>query len=404
MNKEELDQYADVILKHPNLLLQWATGCGKTKQAIRAIDRLDKDHHNRVLIVVAEIAHKKNWIREFQKWNPQLLIDINYEIEIICYNSLHHHMGQHYDLVIFDESHHLGTNIRLDVLTDIYSSRFLLLSATMDKNIIYAIEEIIGPIYVSTITLQQSIDWGLLPEPTIVLVPMELDNIICDQVVEETRGKSAYAQTIHCTVREKWNYLKDKRRYPNLKLLVSCTQRQKYNDLCLKIEYYKKLYFSKQTESIKNKWLQYGSQRKVFLGSLKDKKAREIITTFGKSRYICFCTNIEQADKLGGNNAIHSEKDKPLETIDKFNDKQINSLFVVGMLKEGQNLVDIEKGLIIQLDGKILPFIQKTGRVLRAEYPEIYIIYIKGTQDEIYLNRALEHVNPEYIRYYEDHN
>jgi glutathione synthase len=84
--------------------------------------------------------------------------------------------------------------------------------------------------------------------------------------------------------------------------------------------------------------------------------------------------------------------------------KEINSLFVVGMLQEGQNLNDIEKGIIIQLDGKLRSFIQKSGRVLRAEHPEIFIIYVKGTQDETYLKNALEGLNPDYITYYEDYN
>ena len=106
MTRDELDQYATDLLKNnKNVLLEWATGCGKTKQAIKAIDFLDHNKHNRVLIVVAEIAHKKNWIDEFNKWNKAILTNINYEISLICYDSLHHYQGEHFDLIILDEAH-----------------------------------------------------------------------------------------------------------------------------------------------------------------------------------------------------------------------------------------------------------------------------------------------------------
>ena len=87
----------------------------------------------------------------------------------------------------------------------------------------------------------------------------------------------------------------------------------------------------------------------------------------------------------------------PLEIIDKFNNKEIDNLFAVGMLKEGMNLNDIQVGIIVQLDGQEISFIQKFGRTLRAESPIQYIIYYRGTRDEEYLNKALESINKDYI-------
>ena len=405
MNREEIDALAkNILLEHKNILFQWATGCGKTKQAIQAIDLLDKNKTNRILIVIAEKAHRKNWTEEFKKWNNNILDNLNYDITMVCYDSLHHHQNEHFDVVIFDESHHLGTDIRLDILRNVISDKFILLSATMNPNIIYEISKIIGNIFVSTITLQQAIDWGIIPEPKIILIPLTLDNKVINQEIEEVRGKKDKLVTVKCSVAEKWKYIKDKKKYPNLRLIISCTERQKYNDLEVKMDYYRRLFNMRHSESLKNKMLQYGSQRKVFLGQLKDAKAKEIISSFEESRYICFCSSIEQADRLGGSNSIHYKKENTQQIIDMFNNKEINSLYVVGMLREGQNLNEIEKGLIIQLDGTTLPFIQKSGRILRSENPEIYIIYFAGTQDEVYLNRALEHINPEYISYYENHN
>lgn len=406
MNRQEIDLLGRTLLSdYKNVLLEWATGCGKTKQAITGISMLDRDEFNRVLIVVAEVAHKKNWIDEFHKWGfSSLLTDVNFEIEIICYDSLHHHQDEHYNLVIFDEAHHIFTEIRTSILRRIHSDRFILLSATMDDNIINEIEDIIGYVMVSRISLQTAIDWGLVPAPRIILYPLTLDNTILNHVITEERGSAEKAVTINCNIKDKWIYLRNKKKYPNIKLVMPATSLQYYNQLDSKIEFYKKLFFAKQSESIKSKWLHYGLQRKTFLGLLKDDAAKKIIQEFGKCRFICFCTNVEQADKLGGSHSINYKNKESLDVIDRFNNKEINSLFVVGMLQEGQNLNDIEKGIIIQLDGKLRSFIQKSGRVLRAEHPEIFIIYVKGTRDEEYLKNALEGLNPDYITYYEDYN
>ena len=407
MDRQEIDNLAKhIIAENKNVLLQWATGCGKTKQAITAFDLLNKEsgYVNNVLIVIAETAHRKNWIEEFNRWNPGLLQDMRYSISIICYDSLHHYVGRHFDLIILDEAHHIWTDIKMSLLKQVTSDRFILLSATVEDKMIYELEEIIGKIKVSKITLQEAIDFNILPQPEIILVPLQLDNKILNQTIEIVRGEEKKRVTIRCTVSEKWKYLKDKRKYPNLRLIVSCTERQKYNDFDEKIDYYQNLFYKTKKEPIKVKWLNYGLQRKSFLGQLKFDKAKEVLSTFGECRYICFCTDIEQADRLGGNHSIHTKKENPLKTIDDFNDKKINSLFVVGMLKEGQNLKDIERGLIIQLDGVTRPFIQKLGRVLRAEYPKIYIIYFEGTQDEVYLDRALENINKSYITKYENCN
>lgn len=71
------------------------------------------------------------------------------------------------------------------------------------------------------------------------------------------------------------------------------------------------------------------------------------------------------------------------------------------MLQEGQNLKDIECGIIVQLDGKEGPFIQKFGRTLRSEHPVQYIICIKGTQDNVYLERVIKNLDPNHVKYIE---
>jgi ERCC4-related helicase len=74
------------------------------------------------------------------------------------------------------------------------------------------------------------------------------------------------------------------------------------------------------------------------------------------------------------------------------------------MLQEGQNLVDIQAGIIIQLDGEERTFVQRFGRSMRAEDPVQFIFYYKGTRDEEYLENALQDIDKQYITVIEDLN
>ena len=87
MTKAEIQQKAVEMMRDtPLLILQWATGCGKSKAAIDIVKDLDT---HKVLLAVAEIAHRENWKQEFLKWvraggvvSKGLQNRRNYEIEL----------------------------------------------------------------------------------------------------------------------------------------------------------------------------------------------------------------------------------------------------------------------------------------------------------------------------------
>ena len=139
------------------------------------------------------------------------------------------------------------------------------------------------------------------------------------------------------------------------------------------------------------------SKKKEISWRTKTDLVRTLLHKIRDKRFICFCTSIEQAEQLGGQNAIHSKRTDSLQIIKDFNRKKINNLFAVGMLQEGQNLTDIEVGIIIQLDGQERAFIQKFGRSLRAEDPIQFIFYYENTRDTEYLKNVLEGIDRKYI-------
>lgn len=390
MTKEELQNKAVSLIQDNNrVALQWGTGIGKSKVAIDAIKLIKP---LKVLLIVAETAHKNNWIEEFNKW------DLNYDNIIIeCYASLKKYRNTKWDLIIFDEAHHLGSDLRVDILNTIKSEKILLLSATLPDQIMKMLSDIFGEFKSSKVTIKQAIDWGILPKPKVILIPLNLSCVGNTEFIIEEWGLKHKRVVLTCDYHDRWKYINHKDKYPNVTLKIRCTQQQKYNYYTDQFDYWKRQFMIRRQEFLKNKWLQSGSKRKVFLGESKTKYAIKLLEKVWNKRFICFCASIEQAEALGRENAIHSKKPNSLEIIDRFNRKEINHLFAVGMLQEGQNLNDIEVGVIIQLDGQERSFIQKFGRSMRAEDPIQFIFYYKNTRDEEYLKNVIEGIPEEYI-------
>lgn len=398
MTRDELQREAvNTLLNESRLILQWATGVGKSRVAIKALQEMPD---SKVLLVVAETAHKGNWRREFKEnLTEEEFNRLFLPITVECYASLKNYRDTKWDLIIFDEGHHLGSDLRLDILQSLSAKRVLVLSATLsDASLVETLSSTFGPFVSSKVTLQEAIENGWLPEPKIFTIPLLLDYTKRDQVIVEEWGKANKRVHYECTYAERWKYLRAKKVLTDVTLTIHCTQYEKYCYLSDQFDFWRKRYFTLRQEYIKTKWLQFGAQRKRFMGSLKTGIARQLLDSLSGHRYICFCSSIEQAVELGGANAIHSENKDSNKIIDSFNNKEIDTLFAVDMLQEGQNLVDIEAGIIVQLDGQERAFIQKFGRVLRAEDPAQYIIYFKHTRDEEYLEKVLEGINSEYIR------
>ena len=400
MNREELSTYVleQISKEKPNIALMAGTGVGKSKLALGIINKFKC---KKVLILIAERAHKKNWESEVEQWYPELK-----GIEFFCYASMHK-LEDKYDCIVFDEAHHLGTDKRLSYLQTLHPKFRIFLSATLSPQFLSALEYLLN-IRITRVkySLQDAIDSNILRKPEINLIPLELDNKVANDEIIETWGKEKLRKRLQCTYREAYSCTSPifKKRNPNVELHIKCTQAQHYDYLTKKMDYYKRIFEMHRSEIMKNKWLQYGSKRKRFLGETKTEEVRKLLTHIDSKRFICFCSSIEQANQLGGVNAIHSKSDN--KALDNFNNLKTNKLFAVSMLQEGMNLKNIEVGVIIQLDGQELRFLQKFGRSMRADNPVQYIFYYKDTRDEEYLNKALESINPEYIKEfsYEDNN
>lgn len=390
------------------LILQWGTGIGKSRVAVLACARLVQQNPCRVeiLLLVAERAHIKNWENEFIKFLGKEMADevLSY-VNIMCYASLHKVGYTEWNMIILDEVHHTCTDRRMDILSTMAASYILAMSATPETAIVN-LEQLFDRFTVNRYSLDQAIESRFLASPRIYLINMELDNtkknhsIVLDW--SRHRSKAVHLRDIY---QNRWKYLRNRKTYSGHVIELSCTAREKYEWLTERIDYYKKTYLMHPgNEMLRNMWLNSGSMRKRFLGECKTDRAWMLINSLDlhSRRLLCFCSSVEQARTLGGENAVHSKNPDSQELIDSFNRKNIQRLFAVGMLQEGVTLTDIDAGIIIQLDGNSRGFIQKTGRMLRSINPVIYIFCIKDTQDTVYLNKMLENINLKYISYIDD--
>ena len=394
------------LFKYNNLLLKWGTGTGKSRVAVLACDYIyDRELDEKILLLVAERAHKDNWKKEFVKFlGEEKAKEVLSIVTIECYASMHKYKNTTWNFIIFDECHHLQSEKRQEILETMDSYYVLALSATPGRAAYDALSWTFGRFEIDEISTQDAIDSEYLPEPRIVCIPLELERFERTETID-MKMSSRTVITISDNWSNRWKYLRNKQKYARYEIVFHCTQKEKYEYINEQFEYWKKQYFRNQgNERLKNMWLQWGSKRKRFLGELKTTRALELINGLRESsrRFICFCSSIEQAHALGGERAVHSQNKNSPAVIQSFNDKRIDEIFAVGMLVEGVSLTDIEAGIIVQLDGNERQFIQKSGRMYRSENPLIYIFYYKGTRDEEYLQKALEGINEEYVEYESD--
>ena len=358
---ELAQRYNYIVLEHP-------TGFGKTLSAMNIIEQ-NNEFWN---IVIAETNHEKNWIDEFKKHGKESLLK---KVRFFCYQSLHKYIGE--KNFVFDEMHRLlNSDLRLDLLKTMIASnmkKFVGLSATISKNQKYNLNSIVPLTHYYKITMSEAIENNVLPEPTVYLVEINLDNL----------NKNV-----------KYQFSKDKFRM--------CTEREWYIMKTSWIDKLKLIYFNSRSDFDKNRWFRAANERKKFLAEVKTKYANILLAKLKEKKLICFANSIDQAKYLSRNKTcIHSKigkKDRE-KLLEDFNTGKINKLFAVGMLREGVNLNGIQAGVIIQLDNVERMFTQILGRTIRSNFPELYILYIKDTQDVQYLITCLESFNKDYLQF-----
>ena len=361
MTRTELQNTAThVLAKEHRLICQWATGTGKTAVALNFIKA---NPSFRTLIFVPEVDNIDNWKKEFIKFNVP--ID---NVTIVCYASMHKYSNSSWDFVIFDEAPHANTPLKQELFKTINSDYVLALGAVLTDEEISALEFVYGTFYKSYISIDTAIKNGWLPSPTIVVCHLSLDTTNRNQ---RYRGKLF-------------------------------TERELYDLLCDKVDAAKDAHEQRPSKLTERALNNAGLERKRFLGARKESAVNRLCNQLREKnkRFICFCSSIKQAERIGKDTAYTSKTPKSARILENFNEHKINSLFVVAKLIEGQNLTDIECGVIVQLGGTERITVQELGRVFRSENPVVYIPIFDGTKDDYFLSTLTNNVSENYIKHY----
>lgn len=361
MIREEVNRLALSKIKETKyLILELITGYGKTRIAINLINYIcDKVFKNdecptSILILVAKTVHKQTWKDEIEKWGG---IKSDY-ITIECYESLKKYEGAYFDVVVADEMQHLS-EARIDVLETIHiNESFIGLSATIKKDMrdyfIYNHKA-----EVIKCGLREAVEDEVLPEPTVYLLPLLLDNT-------------------------RFNY-----RIKKFGRTITTTQRGYYNNMSSLIEWYKNRFFNTRSERIKNLWLSTAGKRLKWCAEQKEALVLSLLDKFRNYKTLTFCSSIEQAERLGKYN-ITSKNKASEENLEMFNLNKIKHITACSILNEGVNLTNCRIGIFCNLNSSEIITRQRCGRLLRHKSPVIIIPYFKDTREEELVQKMIE--------------
>lgn len=344
----------NALIKHDgNSIITAATGVGKTKIAIDYIKTLDSDI-SILLVVPTEKLRDKDWKDEFIKWGAE---DIwNRNITRCCYASLNKFHNEMFELIILDELQNITPNNAKYFSQNMYK-KIIGLTATLPleqdkRELLFHLKMKV----VYNVPIEEAVENKLVAPFEITIVEVELDKI--NMIKKSLPGNRHYFTTEY----------KEYNRLNNAIDMAKLTQDYK------KME---RLIFTRMR-------LIYNSTQKTLI-------AKHILNNIIKKdeKVLIFCGSIKQAEDLCDNSYHSKSSDKNLE---RFRKNEILKLSCVNALNEGVNLPNIDVAIITQVNSKERNLVQKIGRIIRYRknhIGQVYIIVVKNTVDEKWLNTAL---------------
>ena len=361
MTREEVNSLAlSKIDGTKCLILELITGMGKTKVAIDLMNHIcDRVFRNdetstNILILVAKTVHKQTWRKEIEKWGG---VKSDY-ITIECYESLKNYENSRFDIVVADEMQHLS-DARLDILQTIHiDEAFIGLSATIKRDM----RDYFIHTYKAEVIkcgLREAVEDEVLPEPTVYLLPLTLD--------------------------EK-NYTFKLKKFGKD---IITTQKGYYEGISSLTEWYKNKYFNSRNERIKNLWLSTAGKRLKWCAEQKEALVLSLLDKFKNYKTLTFCSSIEQSERLGKYN-ITSKNKSSIQNLDMFNEGKIKHITACNILNEGVNLTNCRIGIFCNLNSSEIVVKQRVGRILRHKYPVIIIPFFNSTREQELVEKMIE--------------
>jgi superfamily II DNA or RNA helicase len=366
----QFEAFNAVVDNNGRGLVAMATGAGKSKVGVMLAKYYQPRELgiNLGLVVPTEKLRDENWKEEFTKWNAKPLWRQTLRL---CYASASKIDTYTISMLILDEGHNI-TALSSEIFKNNYVKNVVLLTATPPTSVDKL--EILKELNISLVyhlTLDVAVKLGFVAPYKITVVYTELDAVE-KYVVAGNKLRPFYQ-----------------------------TEKASYDYLTLVIDTFKEKLSPTFQERERNKFAILKRMHSIYSYKSKTLAAKFILDNLipKDDRTLIFCGGIPQAEALS-DHFYHSKTNS--KSYDLFKSEEVNRLSCVKAINEGHNFPGIDSGVIVQINSKEKDLIQRLGRLLRfrpGHEGHLYIVVIKGTQDEVWLNNALLNFDSTRIEY-----
>ena len=362
------EEAKQAVIKNNGGMIAMATGSGKSRVAVELAKYYYNplDDYNAALLVPTEKLRDENWQEEFEKWEAK---NVWRGTERLCYASASKIKDCDFPIAILDEGHNI-TELSSEFFSNNKVERTVLLTATPPSDPIKKeILKSLGIKLVYEVTLDQAVRLGFVAPYKITVVSVALDNTT-KNIPGGTKLKpfmttESAAYAYHCKAIQQAMFDKT----------PSGRKRHQFAILRRMQFIYK---IPSKTEVIK-----------FLLEKVIPQDDRSLI----------FCGSIEQAEAVCPNRYHSKSGDKAYNA---FKSEEINRLSCVKAINEGHNFPGVDSGIVGQLNSKEKDLVQRIGRLIRyrpGHEAHLYIVVSESTQDEKWLENAVENLDQSKIEY-----
>ena len=362
------EEAKQAVIKNNGGMIAMATGSGKSRVAVELAKYYYNplDDYNAALLVPTEKLRDENWQEEFEKWEAK---NVWRGTERLCYASASKIKDYDFPIVILDEGHNI-TELSSEFFSNNKVERTVLLTATPPSDPVKKeILKSLGIKLVYEVTLDQAVRLGFVAPYKITVVSVALDNTT-KNIPGGTKLKpfmttESAAYAYHCKAIQQAMFDKT----------PSGRKRHQFAILRRMQFIYK---IPSKTEVIK-----------FLLEKVIPQDDRSLI----------FCGSIEQAEAVCPNRYHSKSGDKAYNA---FKAEEINRLSCVKAINEGHNFPGVDSGIVGQLNSKEKDLVQRIGRLIRyrpGHEAHLYIVVSESTQDEKWLENAVENLDQSKIEY-----
>ena len=364
------EEAKQAVIKNNGGMIAMATGAGKSRVAVELAKHYAAPslfaYKEIAVIVPTEKLRDENWKEEFYKWGAAVEWSA---VTGLCYASGSKIVNRDFELAILDEGHNI-TELSSEFFINNNVKRTVLLTATPPEDKVK--KQILSDLDINLVyelTLDQAVRLGFVAPYKITVVSVALDNTT-KNIPGGTKLKpfmttESAAYAYHCKAIQQAMFDKT----------PSGRKRHQFAILRRMQFIYK---IPSKTEVIK-----------FLLEKVIPQDDRSLI----------FCGSIEQAEAVCPNRYHSKSGDKAYNA---FKSEEINRLSCVKAINEGHNFPGVDSGIVGQLNSKEKDLVQRIGRLIRyrpGHEAHLYIVVSESTQDEKWLENAVENLDQSKIEY-----